>query len=273
MSKPDLKTITIELENKVARVELNRPERANALNQQLWDEIKLAFQWIDEEPSVRVAVLSGNGKHFCSGIDLELFASLGSAGADDPARKADQLRHFIQRLQANFNAIEKCRKPVLAAIHGACLGGAIDMISAVDMRYATVDARFSILEIELGMAADVGTLQRLPGLVGDGVLRELAYTGRYFGGEEAVTMNLVNRAYPDKGVMLREVMALAELIASKAPGAIRAIKHNILYTRDHSVEDSLDYIALWNAAQLQGKEVLEAMSAKMMKRTPVFEDS
>ena len=273
MPKPNLETITIELKNKVARVELNRPERANALNQQLWDEIKRAFQWIDEEPSVRVAVLSGSGKHFCSGIDLELFASLGSAGADDPARKADQLRQFILGLQANFSAIEKCRKPVLAAIHGACLGGGIDMISAVDMRYSTVDARFSILEIELGMAADVGTLQRLPRLVGDGVLRELAYTGRYFDGEEAVGMNLVNRTYPDKDVMLCEVIALAELIASKAPGAIRSIKQNILYARDHSVEDSLDYISLWNAGQLQGKEVLEALRAKMMKQPPVFEDS
>src|SRR5690606_37136300 len=190
----------------------------------------------------------------------------------DIGRNAERIRRNILRLQAAFNAGEECRKPVIAAVHGYCIGGAIDLISACDMRSATANAPFSIKEIDMGMAADVGTLQRLPHIIGDGMMRELAYTGRAVMGEEARELGLVNRTYADHAQLIEGVTAIAGEIAAKSPLAIRGTKEMIRYSRDHSVADGLNYIATWNAAMLQSEDLRLAMAAHMSRKPAEFAD-
>ena len=269
---PDYKAFRVELNDKIAHVQINRPDKVNAMNADFWSEIVEIFQWIDDTDEARVVVLSGAGKHFSSGIDLMLLAQAGSALGKDVGRNAEALRRKILQLQASFNAVDNCRKPVLAAIQGYCIGGAIDLVSACDMRYCTVDAQFSIKEVDMGMAADVGTLQRLPRIIGDGMMRELAYTGRSIDGHEAVRIGLANRAYDNYEALLAGVMEIAEQIAAKSPIAVRGTKEMIRYMRDHRVEDGLEYIATWNAAMLQSEDLRLAMAAHMTKQKPEFAD-
>jgi enoyl-CoA hydratase len=268
----DYKAFNVVLADKVAQVVINRPEKINAMSADFWSEIIDIFRWVDNTDAVRVVVLSGAGKHFSSGIDLMMLAQLGSQMGPDVGRNAEKLRRKILELQASFNAVDNCRKPVLAAIQGYCLGGAIDLISACDMRYSTVDAQFSIKEIDIGMAADVGTLQRLPRIIGDGMMRELAFTGRTIAGEEARSIGLVNRTFADTDALHEGVMAIAREIASKSPVAVRGTKEMIRYMRDHRVDDGLEYIATWNAAMLQSVDLRVAMAAHMSKQKPEFAD-
>jgi enoyl-CoA hydratase len=221
---------------------------------------------------VRVVVLSGAGKHISSGIDLMMLASVANELRKDAGRNARILQRKIRQLQASFTAVDKCRKPVLAAIQGYCIGGAIDLISACDMRYAAEDAQFSIREIDMGMAADVGTLQRLPRIIGDGMMRELAYTGRNVGAEEAQRIGLVNRTFADQPALLDGVFAIAREIAAKSPIAIAGTKEMITYMRDHTIADGLEHVAIWNSAMLQSADLKLAMAAHMAKQKPRFED-
>lgn len=269
---PEYQAFRVELVDNIAHVQINRPEKINSMNAVFWTEIIEIFQWIDDTDEVRVVVLSGAGKHFSSGIDLMMLASAANEMGKDVGRNARLLRRTILRLQASFNAVDNCRKPVLAAIQGYCLGGAIDLIAACDMRYAAEDAQFSIKEIDMGMAADVGTLQRLPRIIGDGMLRELAYTGRIMGAEEARSIGLVNRTYTDAASLLDGVMGIAREIAAKSPIAIAGTKEMISYMRDHSINDGLEYIATWNAAMLQSTDLRVAMAAQMSKQKPEFLD-
>ena len=196
---PQLETIRIALADKVATVTLNRPDKANAMNWAMWQDIRSAMQWVDRTPEARVAIIEGEGKHFTSGIDLTMMMGLQAQIKDDcEGRTREKLRHIILDMQDTLSSIERCRKPVIASIHGACVGGGIDLICCTDMRYASADAYFSIKEIDIGMTADVGTLQRLPKLVGEGITRELAYTGRRFEAEEARQIGLVNRVYASR---------------------------------------------------------------------------
>ena len=267
------KTFKVEIDNHIAHVMFNRPKKANALNKRAWQEMTQIFTSLDQRPEVRVIVLSGEGKHFCSGIDLSLLMAIRQETADDcEGRVREKMRQFIRQLQAPINAIETCRKPVLAAIHNACVGGGIDIITACDMRYATEDAFFAIAEIDMGMVADLGTLQRLPKLIGDGLAREMAYTGRRVSGTEAQTIGLVNRTFVDKKRMLAEVMQLAATIAGKSPLSIRGTKEMLLYTRDHTVADGLHYVAAWNAAMILSNDLNEAFMAKMEGREPEYDD-
>ncbi len=266
------KAFRVELADKIAHVVINRPEKINAMSAEFWTEIVEIFNWIDTNDEVRVVVISGAGKHFSSGIDLMMLAQVGNQLGKDPGRNADVLRRKILELQASFNAVDACRKPVLAAIQGYCLGGAIDLISACDMRYSTLDAQFAIKEIDMGMAADVGTLQRLPRIIGDGMMRELAYTGRTIGGEEARSIGLVNRTFVDEAALLDGVFGIAREIASKSPIAIRGTKKMIGYMRDHRVDDGLEYVAVWNANMLQSPDLRIAMTAHMSKQKPEFAD-
>lgn len=268
----EYKAFRVELADKVAHVIINRPEKVNAMNADFWREIVEIFRWADENDEVRVVVISGAGKHFSAGIDLMLLAQAGTQLGKDVGRNARKLRRTILELQASFNAIDDCSKPVIAAVQGYCLGGAIDLISACDMRYCSDDAQFSIKEIDMGMAADVGTLQRLPRLIGDGVMRELAYTGRMVDATEAARIGLVNRSYADSSALLDGVFEIARQIASKSPIAIRGTKEMIRYARDHRVEDGLEYIATWNAAMLQSADLQVAMAAHMSKKQPEFAD-
>ena len=257
----------------IAHVRLNRPDKSNALNDVAWKELEAIFQDIDTNPAVRVAILSGEGKHFCAGIDLSLLMSIRQAAENDcDGRMREQVRTFVKKLQAPVNAIENCRKPVLAAIHGACLGAGVDITTACDMRYATEDAFFAIEEINMGMVADLGTLQRLPKLIGDGITRELAYTGRRMSGKEAQAVGLINRCFADVTQMMNEVQGLAEMIAQKSPLSIRGTKQTLNYSRDHSVVEGLEFIATWNAGMLLSNDLTEAFMAYTEKRAPQFAD-
>ena len=266
-------TLIVTLKDGIAQVQINRPDKANAMSLAVWHEIRTAFNWIDATPEARVAVISGSGAHFSSGIDLQMLINLGAEIQDDcDGRMREKLRRTILDLQDTLSSIERCRKPVLAAVHGACIGGGVDLICACDMRYCSADAYFLIKEIDIGMTADVGTLQRLPKLIGDGMARELAYTGRKVAGEEARAIGLVNRVFESSAALLAGVMEIAATIAAKSPLSIRGAKEMIVYARDHSVADSLNYIATWNAAMLMSADLKEAMAAGMEKRTPQFRD-
>nr|WP_232961103.1 crotonase/enoyl-CoA hydratase family protein [Pseudomonas putida] len=262
----------VELNDNIAHVQINRPEKRNAMNAAFWEEIIEIFQWVDDTDAVRAVVISGAGKHFSAGIDLAMLASVAGQMGKDPARNARTLRKTILALQASFNAVDRCRKPVLAAVQGYCIGGAIDLLSACDMRYCSRDAQFSIKEIDMGMAADVGTLQRLPRIINDGIMRELAYTGRTVEAEEALRIGLVNRIYDDQAALLEGVFAIARDIAAKSPIAVAGTKHMLSYMRDHRIDDGLEYIATWNAAMLQSEDMRLAMAAHVNKHKPSFAD-
>jgi enoyl-CoA hydratase len=266
-------TLLIDLHHGVATVRLNRPAKGNALDATMWQDISKAFAWLDQTPEVRVVVLQGEGKHFCTGIDLQMLMGLAQLIQNDcDGRSREALRRVILDLQDTLSSLERCRKPVLAAIHGACFGGGVDLICCADMRYAASDAQFSIKEVDVGMTADVGTLQRLPRLIGEGMARELAYTGRHVSGAEAANLRLVNRAFETREALYAGVQEIAATIAAKSPLAIRGSKEMISYARDHSVADGLNYVATWNAAMLMSADLDEALAAGLQKRPPLFKD-
>ncbi|MEO8103602.1 MAG: crotonase/enoyl-CoA hydratase family protein [Betaproteobacteria bacterium] len=270
---PALSSLELSVEDRIAHVHLNRPGKANAMSREVWEELRTAFEWIDATAGVRVAIISGNGAHFTSGIDLAMLAGVADEVDDDcEGRKREKLRRVILDLQDTLTSLERCRKPVLAAIHGACIGGGIDLICCADMRYCSAEATFSIKEIDMGMTADVGTLQRLPRLIGDGMVRELAYTGRKFSAEEARSIGLVNRVFESPDALLAGVRQIALDIAARSPLAMRGTKEMIVYARDHTVADGLNYIATWNAAMLMSGDLQEAMMAAMQKTEPKFRD-
>jgi enoyl-CoA hydratase len=270
---PSFETLIVTLEDHIATVRLNRPEKANAMNAAMWQEIRQAFTWVDATPEARVAVLQGEGRYFTAGIDLQLMMGLGPQIANEcDGRTREALRRVILDMQDTLTSLERCRKPVLAAIHGGCIGGGIDLVTCADMRYCSADASFTIKEIDIGMTADVGTLQRLPRLVGEGITRELAYTGRTFDAAEARSIGLVNRVFDSREALVAGVREIAATIAAKSPLSIRGTKEMITYARDHSVADGLNYIATWNAAMLMSNDLTEAMTANLAKRTPTFKD-
>lgn len=270
---PEFTCLTLTLTDQIAYIELNRPDKANALNGTLWREIGEACRWIDETPAARVAILSGAGQHFCAGIDFELMGTiLDEVQQLSPGRREERLRHIIHDLQAGFTALETCRKPVLAAIQGWCIGGGLDLIAACDVRYASADAAFSLKEADLAIVADVGSLQRLPRLIGEGRVRELAFTARQFDAAEAQAMGLVSRVYADAAQLRDGVQAIAASIAAKSPLTVRGIKQVLNYGRDHRVADGLEYVATWNAAMLLSDDTREAVAAAMQKRPPRFAD-
>ena len=269
----EFETLKVTLDAHIATIRLNRPDKANAMSAIMWQEIRQAFEWADSTPEVRVAVLQAEGKYFTAGIDLQMMMGMNARIANDcDGRSREAMRRVILDLQDSLTSLERCRKPVLAAIHGGCIGGGIDLITCADMRYASADAYFTIKEIDIGMTADVGTLQRLPKLVGDGITRELAYTGRNFDAAEAQQIGLVNRVFESREALWEGVHQIAATIASKSPLSIRGTKEMILYARDHTVADSLNYIATWNAGMLMSRDLTEAMTAKMEKREPQFKD-
>lgn len=263
----------VSVADQVATVSFNRPAKSNSLNEQTWDEMKAVFEQLDGEPEVRAIILAGEGKNFCAGIDLAMLANFSkNADIDCPARKREALMKEIAYLQSTITAIELCRKPVLAAIHRACIGGGVDVTTACDIRYCTEDAYFSIKEVDMGLVADVGTLQRLPKIITSGLTAELAFTGRNMDAKEAVSCGLVTRAYADKATMMEEVTKLAKMIAKKSPIVIRGTKQMIRYTRDHSVPESLQQMSVWNAAYLESKDLQEAVMSFMEKREASFDD-
>jgi enoyl-CoA hydratase len=213
------------------------------------------------------------GKHFCAGIDLTMLMGIqASLKIECEGRKRETLRGMIAYLQDCISSIEKCRKPVLAAVQKACLGAGFAIATACDMRYCTEDAYFSVKEIDRGMVADVGTSQRLPKIIPYALACELAYTGRNVGGEEAKEIGLVNRVYANKEIMMEEVMKLAAMIATKSPLSIRGTKHIYKYSRDHSVQEGLDYMQTWNAAMFLSDDLTAAFQGVVEKKEPVYKN-
>ena len=268
---PTYETLEVTRDGAVATVALNRPDKANSMSAAMWEELQACFEWIDDEPGIRAVILAGNGKHFCAGLDLGIFAGAGEQSGD-PARRAERFRRKALRMQENLTALEKCRKPVLAAIHFTCIGGGVDLTCCADMRYATRDAFFSIREIDIGMTADVGTLQRLPKIIPDGVARELAYTGRDMDADEAQRVGFINRVFDDRDAMMEAVMRIAQEIATKSPLAVRGTKEMLLYARDHTVAQGLDHVATWNAGMLSAQDLQAGLEAQMAKKQAEYED-
>ena len=265
-------TLSLSVEAGIAHVQLSRGEKFNTMNKAFWPEMVAVFNEIEEDPSARVVVFSAQGKHFTSGLDLNDFGP-GLMGTDsEPARKAEALRRSVMRMQETMSVVDRCRLPVLMAIQGACIGGGIDLISSADMRYCTEDAFFCIQETNIGMTADVGTLQRLPHIIPHGIVRELTYTGRRMMASEARECGLINQVFAGQQALLAGVMDIAAEIAAKSPIATVGNKEMLNYARDHSIQDGLNYIATWNAAMLSRADLGEAFMAKTEKRETKYAD-
>ncbi len=261
----------------VAHVQLRRPDELNTMIPAFWRELPEIVAGISDRGSARAIVLSSTGRHFSAGMDLAVFGGgtnldAVTSGETEPGpppeigRTRANLRLNVLHLQEAFTALERARMPVLAAVQGGCIGGAVDMVCAADMRYATADAFFCIQEINIGMTADVGTLQRLPKLIPEGIVREYAYTGRRMPAARAHELGLVNEVFVDHRSMLEGVHEIAAEIAAKSPLAVWGSKEMITYARDHSVRDGLDYIATWQAGMFHSQDMIEELSAKAGKR-------
>jgi enoyl-CoA hydratase len=266
----------VSIKEDIAHIVLNRPEKRNNMNAAFWDELPAIIRDIDENARARVIVISSTGPHFCGGLDVSMFASGAvTEESTDVARRRQKGANFLNTvsiMQDSFSALEACRLPVLAAIQGGCIGGGVDLVTACDMRYATRDAFVTIYETKIGMTADVGTFPRIVKLIPEGLVREMAYTGRRVSAEEARDMGLVNRVYDTHEDMLAGVMEIAREIAANAPLAVHGCKRAITYARDHSTQEGLEWIGMWNASMLQNDEIMEAMTARHESRPAEFVD-
>ncbi len=262
-------SFSVEITDAVAHLRLDRPQQLNTLTPEFWRELPAVVTGISDRASARVVVLSSTGRHFSAGMDLAVFgAGLRSAG--EPARAAARLRSTVRLLQEALTALERARVPVLAAVQGGAIGGALDLVTACDVRYATQDAFFVVQETALGMTADLGTLQRLGRLVPEGLARELAYTGRRLPAERAYETGLVTRLYPDHAALLEGVLATAAEIAARSPLAVWGTKV-AMTARDRPV-DGLEQIATWQAGMLSERDVAESLTARREGRAPLYDD-
>lgn len=268
----DYRSFTLDIADHIAVITLSNPKKANALGEDFWTEFAEVFERITDDPDVRVVVVASSGKHFTSGIDLGYLQGMMPPQDVDPARAMDKLHRHVKFLQAPFKAIDKCRVPVLAAVQGGCFGAGVDLVSACDIRYVSADAFFIIQEINIGMVADLGTMQRMPRQIPDGLMRELAYTGRKYLADEALSTGYVTHVAPDHEALLQHVMAIAARIAGQSPLAISGSKEMLNHTRDHTVADGLDYIAAWNAGMLSQQDVLKGAVAALTKGKAEFDD-
>lgn len=265
----------LTIEDHVAHIQLKRPEAFNSMIRAFWNELPAIVRDINDNARARCIVISSTGKHFSAGMDLAVFGDGGSSAqgaAADRHIAAESQRHHVRWLQDCFSCLDEARMPVIVAIQGGCIGGAVDMTSACDIRYATADAFFCIQEINIGMTADVGTFPRLCKLIPEGWVREMAYTGRRMAADQALRIGWVNAVFETQGQMLDHAMATAREIASKAPLAVTGSKAMINYARDHTIRDGLDYIATWQTGMLSGAHMGEAFKAKAEKRDADFPD-
>ncbi|MDE3115100.1 MAG: enoyl-CoA hydratase/isomerase family protein [Pseudomonadota bacterium] len=269
----------LEIAHGIAHLQLKRSAELNSMVPEFWHELPTIVREIDDHAQARVIVISSTGKHFSAGMDLSVFTSGGSAGtsaaasAEERGRVRANLRLQVLQIQETFNVLERARVPVLIAMQGGCVGGAVDFATACDCRYMTEDGFFVIQEINLGMTADVGTFPRLCHLMPEGMVRELAYSGRRLPASKALQLGLVNEVFATQEAMLAHVMAVAKDIAGKSPLAVHGSKVMINYARDHSVADALDYIATWQAGMYNPEtDMKESFMAKAEKREPQFGD-
>ncbi|PWA25552.1 hypothetical protein CCH79_00019649 [Gambusia affinis] len=234
------------------------------------EEMVECFQQISDDQACRVVLISGAGTTFTAGIDLmDMAADILQPEGDDTARIAWNLRKLIRRYQETFSVLEKCPKPVVAAVHGACIGGGVDLITACDIRLCTQDAWFQVKEVDIGLAADVGTLQRLPKVIGSrSLVNELALTARKMYADEAKSSGLVSRVFPDQDAMMAGALQMAAEMAARSPVAVQGTKINLIYSRDHGVAEGLDYMAAWNMSMLQTQDVMKSAQGTMEKKSP-----
>lgn len=266
------KVFEVEREGNIAWVFMNRPDKLNACGPDFWREIINVMEEMDADDDVRVVILAGRGKAFTSGIDLIAMAPEVPALTEKGVmgRKKMELVKKILNLQDSITALEKCRKPVIAAIHGYCIGAGVDIITACDIRLAAYDATFSVREVRLAIVADVGTLQRLPRIVGEGFAKELTYTAKDIDAKRAGEMGLINSVYPDKDALYAGAKEMAEEIAEQSPLAVMSAKEVINYCRDKTVADGLDYVAQRSANILPSDDLFEALTAFAERRKPKF---
>ncbi len=273
MIKQPSTCFTVTIEDKIAHIQLSRPEAMNAMNKAFWNELPLIVREIDREALARVIVISSTGKHFSAGMDLSVFASGGEGGEGaDRHIQAEAFRSNVGRIQGSFSALEAARMPVLVAIQGGVIGGAVDLVTAADIRWCTRDAFFCIQETNIAMTADVGTFPRLQRYIPEGWVKEMAYTGMRLSADKAKEIGLVNDVFDTHEDVLAHVMGVAREIASKSPLAVTGCKSLINYGRDHSTADTLDYIGVWNAGMLPPAHMKEAMMARAEKREADYPD-
>ncbi len=260
---------------KVAQLELCRPDELNTMTPEFWRDLPPIVEDLSGAGDVRAIVVTSTGRHFSAGMDLAVFTGGSLAGGGDDTevgRQRANLRRNVLHLQETFTCFERARMPVIAAIQGGCIGGAVDMVTACDMRLATTDAFFCIQEINIGMTADVGTLQRLPKIIPEGIARQLAYTGERMSADRAREVGLVNEVFGSHDELVESTLEIAQQIASKSPLAIWGTKESLNYSRDHTVADALDFIATWQTGMFQPADMAEALTARGEKREPSFDD-
>ncbi len=261
--------IELSVEDGVAHVELARPDKLNAMDRDMFAAIGDTFRALGRDPAVRAILISGQGRHFTAGLDLE-YASRQFPASDDPGRAAEARLRHIEWLQDAFSAVEAARPPVVAAIHGGCIGAGVDLASACDLRVASADAFFQVAEVDVAITADLGTLQRLGYLLPHGVLRELTFTGRRMTADEAAGYGLVNRVEADRDAAIGAGLELARAIAAKSPLAVAGAKRSLNHSRGRPVEEGLRDVAYWNAAALVSADLAEAVRARLGRKTPKF---
>ena len=266
------KTLDLSITNRVAHMKFNRPDELNTMIPEFWSEIINVCEKLNETSEVRATIISSSGRYFTAGMDLSVFMGWGPDLKADSARNAERVYRTVYKVQETFNAIASLRMPVLVAVQGGCLGGGVDLISACDMRYCTKDATFCIQEINIGMAADAGTLQRLPKLIPMGLMKELAYTGRRLEAGEAKDCGLVNRVYQSQEEMLEDVESIAAEIAKRSPMAVYGSKKAIDYSIDHTIAESLDHMAILQSGMVSHADIMTAVQARATKSDPDFRD-
>lgn len=277
-SSYNYETMKVDLLDKhVVGVALNRPKKRNAMNKTMWMEIGEVFSRLSNDPECRSIVLSGEGKVFTAGIDLSDLVGMAEVVLSDQdiARKCFQMKNIIRPFQESFSQLEKCRKPVVCAIHGPCVGAGVDLIVGADVRYSTSDAWFQVKEVEIGLAADVGTLQRLPKVLGSqSLVNELCLTCRVLPAAEALSCGLTSRLFQDKETMMTAAVDCARQIATNSPVAVQVTKMALVHARDHTVEEGLEYMTLLNMTMLQSEDLrISAMSQiEKSKTKPTFAD-
>jgi enoyl-CoA hydratase/carnithine racemase len=263
--------IEVTRDGGVAHVELARAEKFNAMDHAMFEAIGETFRSLGSDPAVRCILLSGRGRHFTAGLDLQ-YAASQFPPASDPGRAAESRLRHIRWLQDAFSAVEDARPPVIAVLHGGCIGAGVDLASACDLRIATADAFLQVAEVDVAITADLGTLQRLTHLIPEGVVRELAFTGRRMAADEAGRLSLVNRIEANREAALAAGWELARTIAAKSPLAVAGAKMSLNYSRGRPVEEGLRHVAMWNAGALVSADLTAAIGARISKQTPEFGD-
>jgi len=263
--------LLVSQDGPIAHLRLNRPDKRNSLNASFWADFPAALRALDAPGTVRCAILSAAGPHFCAGMDLSVFADSPSFRMDT-SRARDAMITTGRALLETVALIERVRFPVIAVIQGACVGGGMEIAAACDLRYATADAQFRIEEINIGLMADLGNLQRVPRLMPPAIARELAYTGATLDGARAAAVGFVNAALADVDAAMARAIETARVIAAKSPLAVRASKDALNYARDHALADALDRAMIMNGAVLDPVDLQESFRARAEKRAPVFRD-